>query len=73
MSNLFAKSIARLVGAPTPSLYLYLSLEPFELIQNLAFQNMLEIETLSELIFLLKTYPISLSKALCRPTSSFKQ
>ena len=70
MSKRFAKSIARLVGAPTPTITPILDINPFWISSkfNLPEQAINCERLLSNFFFC--TWPINLSRALCLPTSS---
>jgi len=70
--NLLARSIARLVGAPTPAIRPILDISPFWINSKFNLpEHAINWEWLS-IIFFLCEWPISLSKALCLPTSSLE-
>ena len=72
MSNLFAKSMARLVGAPTPIIIPISVIKTFWTNSKLSLpEHVINWDFGSSLPFF-KVQPISLSKALCLPTSSLK-
>ena len=68
--NLLARSITRLVGAPTPAIRPILDINPFWINSKFNLpEHAINWEWLS-ISFFLCVWPISLSKALCLPTSS---
>ena len=71
MSNLFARSIAKLVGAPTPIKIPIFAINAFCTSSKLSLPEHVKnwLEGFNN--FLLRIKPINLSKALCLPTSSF--